>query len=92
MVKIEDYEKNENSLTVFLHLDEEVIIPLSSYERWLLDSDKLYYEDSHVVDGQLKIDARTLKLETYWEFTSYSEVMEDIDDYLTEKIKHGTKN
>ena len=92
MVKIEDYEKNENSLTVFLPLDEEVIIPLSSYERWLLDSDKLYYEDSHIVDGQLKIDVRTLKLETYWEFTSYSEVIEDIDDYLTEKLKHGTKN
>jgi len=33
MIKIEDYEKNENSLTVFLHLDEEIIIPLSSFER-----------------------------------------------------------
>jgi len=92
MIKIEDYEKNENSLTVFLHLDEEIIIPLSSYERWLLDSDKLYYEDSHVVDGQLKIDAKILKLESYWEFTPYKEVMEDLDDYLTEKLKYGRKN
>jgi len=87
---IDEYNVYDDEIEIFLlkDIDEKTIfIDREKFLKWLDDEDRLKWVDDYVCNGEHQQKTGEVPPELYFEQTSYSQVENDLYDYIMANYK-----